>query len=98
MKTTKIYNTMPGIRARRRALGLKAAGLADTLGVTRSAWSQWENGLNMPSSAYLPALAELLQCSIEDLYKDEETDCHTSAAALARNDGKEADADADGAD
>jgi hypothetical protein len=25
----------------------------------------------MPSSAYLPALAELLQCSIEDLYREE---------------------------
>ena len=74
MKTTKIYNTMPGIRARRRALGLKAAGLADELGVTRSAWSQWETGVTMPSSAYLPALAELLRCSIEDLYEAGEED------------------------
>lgn len=98
MKTTKIYTSLPGLRPRRLALGLKATNLADALGVTRAAWSYWESGATMPSSGYLPALAELLQCSIEDLYKDEETDCHTSAAALARNDGKEADADADGAD
>ena len=66
----KIYTSLPGIRPRRLALGLKAAGLADALGVSRAAWSQWETGINMPSSAYLPALAELLQCSIEDLYRD----------------------------
>ena len=80
MKTTKIYNTMPGIRARRRALGLKAAGLADTLGVTRSAWSQWETGVTMPSSAYLPALAELLRCSIEELYEAGEEDADDDGA------------------
>jgi len=95
----KIYTSLPGIRARRRALGLKAAGLADMLGVSRAAWSQWETGINMPSSAYLPALAELLQCSIEDLYKDggEKTDCHGQCEHWPRNDGKEADADADDA-
>ena len=69
---TKIYTSLPGIRTRRRSLGLRAAPLAQTLGVTRSAWSQWEAGVTMPSSAYLPALAELLQCSIEELYKDAE--------------------------
>ena len=67
----KIYTCLPGIRTRRRSLGLQAAPLAQTLGVTRSAWSQWESGVTMPSSAYLPALAELLQCSIEDLYGEE---------------------------
>lgn len=78
--TTKIYTSLPGIRPRRLALGLKAAGLADSLGVSRAAWSQWETGINMPSSAYLPALADLLQCSIEDLYRDaEETDGETEA-------------------
>ena len=80
--TAKIYTSLPGIRARRRALGLKAAGLADALGVTRAAWSYWESGATMPSSGYLPALAELLQCSIEDLYKDvEETDGPPRASA-----------------
>ncbi len=69
--TTKIYMSLPGIRTRRRSLGLQAAPLAETLGVTRSAWSQWEAGATMPSAAYLPALAELLQCSIEDLYREE---------------------------
>ncbi|MEE3381548.1 MAG: helix-turn-helix transcriptional regulator [Succiniclasticum sp.] len=95
----KIYTSLPGIRPRRLALGRKAAHLAEEIGVTKQAWFFWENGDTMPSAGYLPALAELLQCSIEDLYRDggEETDCHTSAAALVRNDRAEG-SNADGAD
>lgn len=93
---------------------MQAAPLAETIGVSRAAWSQWEAGATMPSAGYLPALAELLQCSIEDLYKDAEetdgeTDCHgqccsqpsfecRAARQDARNDGGEAVADADDAD
>lgn len=60
---------------------MQAAPLAAEIGVSRAAWSQWEAGTTMPSAGYLPALAELLQCSIEDLYRgggetDGETDCH----------------------
>lgn len=107
--TTKIYTSLPGIRTRRRSLGLQAAPLAAALGVSRSAWSQWESGETMPSAGCLPALAEMLQCSIEDLYR-EETDCHGQCDAQpslecraarqdAHNDGKEeAAADADSAD
>ena len=102
--TTKIYTSLPGIRTRRRSLGLQAAPLAAALGISRSAWSQWESGETMPSAGYLPALAELLQCSIADLY-GEEMDCAQRAATHGqcdhwpRNDGKEkATADDDGAD
>jgi len=70
--TAKIYTSLPGIRPRRLALGMKAAHLAEEIGVTKQAWFYWENGDTMPSAGYLPALAELLQCSIEDLYKDAE--------------------------
>lgn len=113
MMTAKIYTSLPGIRPRRLALGMKAAHLAEEIGVTKQAWFYWENGDTMPSAGYLPALAELLQCSIEDLYRDTEgtdgeTDCHgqccsqpsfecRAARQDARNDGKEADADADDA-
>ena len=93
--TTKIYTSLPGIRTRRRSLGLQAAPLAETLGVTRSAWSQWEAGATMPSAAYLPALAELLQCSIEELYKDEGK---TRAAEGVAPYGETEAQDADGAD
>ena len=92
---TKIYTSLPGIRTRRRSLGLQAAPLAETLGVTRSAWSQWEAGATMPSAAYLPALAELLQCSIEELYRDEG---ETRAAEGVGPYGETEAQDADGAD
>ena len=89
--TTKIYTSLPGIRPRRLSLGLKAVRLAEEVGVTKQAWFYWEAGESLPSAGYLPAIAQLLQCSIEDLYRDPgETDCHTSAAALVRNDGGEA--------
>ncbi len=88
--TTKIYTSLPGLRPRRLALGLKATNLADALGVSKQAWSYWESGATMPSAGYLPALAELLSCSIEDLYKDvEETDCHGQCEHWPRNDGTE---------
>lgn len=52
-----------------------------------------------------PAVEELSKETVEKVIdqakkpaEPKETDCHTSAAALDRNDGKEADADDDGAD
>lgn len=70
----KIYRTMPGIRTRRRMAGLTVAEAAARLGVTKQTWYDWENGKYAPSAAYLPALAELLQCRIEDLYVGKEDD------------------------
>lgn len=94
MMTAKIYTSLPGIRPRRLALGMKAAHLAEEIGVTKQAWFYWENGDTMPSAGYLPALAELLQCSIEDLYRDAEetdgeTDCHGQCEHWPRNDRAE---------
>ena len=65
-----IYKKMPGIQRRREELGLSAPGLAKALGVTKQAWYMWEHGDTVPSAAYLPAMADLLQCSIEDLYRE----------------------------
>jgi len=68
--TMKTYTSMPGIRTRRRALGLAVAAAAAAVGVTKQAWYQWERGEAMPMAPFLPAMAELLQCSIEDLYEE----------------------------
>ena len=70
----KIYRTMPGIRTRRRMASLTVAEAAARLGVTKQTWYDWENGKYAPSAAYLPALAELLKCRIEDLYEGKEDD------------------------
>jgi len=70
----KIYQQMPGIRSRRRMQGLTVQSMADALGVTRQAWYLWERGIVMPNAAYLPAIAEILGCTIEELYEEEADD------------------------
>lgn len=57
-----------GLRPRRVAAGYKQEELADQLGVTRTALSMWETLNAWPSAAILPKLADLLLCSIDDLY------------------------------
>lgn len=72
VKTMKTCRTMPGIRTRRLMIGLSVQEAADALGVTRQGWYAWESGKSLPWAGYLPGLAELLQCGIEDLYREED--------------------------
>lgn len=41
--------------------------LAELLGVTQSAVSNWEAGLNMPTVANLSAMASICKCTVDDL-------------------------------
>lgn len=61
---------MPSLGPRRRALGLTVAAAAAAVGATRQAWHNWETCRMLPSAAYLPAIAELLECRIDELYED----------------------------
>lgn len=65
-------------------IGLSVQEAADALGVTRQGWYAWESGKSLPWAGYLPGLAELLQCGIEDLYRESdecgEEDDHEQAA------------------
>ena len=56
------------IKERREAMGLTRIQLADSLGVTTVAVRKWEVGLAMPNAGKLPALADLLHCTIDALY------------------------------
>lgn len=56
------------IKERREAMGLTRIQVADRLGVTKVAVRKWEVGLAMPNADKLPALADLLNCSIDALY------------------------------
>ena len=56
------------IREHREAMGLTRIQVADRLGVTKVAVRKWEVGLAMPNADKLPALADLLNCSIDALY------------------------------
>lgn len=61
-------STTKGLKSRRIALGLSQAELAGKLGIVQSAISAWESGEKMPRASQLPALAEALNCTIDDLY------------------------------
>ena len=81
---------LEGLQPRRKRAGLTQAELAEALGVERATVGMWETGTSWPSARVLPDLADLLCCSIDELYTaPEETDCHTSASALVRNDREE---------
>lgn len=61
---------MKGLKYFRQRAGLSQTALADILGITRQAVSLWETGINWPSAALLPQIADLLLCSIDDLFQE----------------------------
>ena len=69
------------IKERREAMGLTRIQVADRLGVTKVAVRKWEVGLAMPNADKLPALADLLNCSIDALYGREISECGNDAAS-----------------
>ena len=69
------------IKERREAMGLTRIQVADRLGVTKVDVRKWEVGLAMPNADKLPALADLLGCSIDALYGREISECGNDAAS-----------------
>lgn len=63
-------NLSQRIRQLRLARGLTMEGLADQLGVNRSAVAHWESGKNSPRERMLRKLAEVLGVSIGELYSE----------------------------
>jgi len=51
----------------RRQKGLKQEDMAEALGVSPQAVSKWENDMNCPDISLLPALAKLLEISVDEL-------------------------------
>ena len=56
------------IKKYREKAELSQIDVAESLGVTQGAVSQWENGESNPSSDKLPELAKILGCTIDELY------------------------------
>lgn len=54
----------------RRRAGITVAQLAKRLSVTRATIYFWEQGRYLPNAGLLPELAEILGCSIDDLFAD----------------------------
>ncbi len=54
----------------RRRAGLTAVQLAERMHCTKTTVYFWETGRTWPSAALLPELAEILGCTIDDLFTD----------------------------
>lgn len=56
------------IQAMRKAVGLSEGDLAAKMGVTKSTVLEWEKETYLPKTRELPALADALECSIDELF------------------------------
>ena len=54
----------------RRRAGLTAADFAERMHYSRATIYYWEQGRCWPSSQELPRIAEILGCSIDELFAD----------------------------
>lgn len=61
---------MRGLKAMRRRAGYTVVQLAERLSVTRATIYFWEQGRYLPNAGLLPELAEILGCTIDDLFTD----------------------------
>jgi transcriptional regulator with XRE-family HTH domain len=58
----------------RKRAGLSTTGLAFHLSLSEQAAWQWEHGVTVPRAATLPRIAQVLGCSIDDLFALETCD------------------------
>lgn len=85
-----IKRGLEGLRYYRQRAALTQQGLADILHMNRASIIAWEAGQSWPSAAILPKLADVLLCSIDDLYSyhtAEEEDAPCRATAPTCTDG-----------
>lgn len=84
----KMTEGLQGLKHYRQRAELTQQKLADALGVERATVAMWETGRSWPSAALLPNMADLLLCSIDELYRRPQSDdteekeacpCRTSA-------------------
>ena len=57
------------IKNRREQMGLTQKELAQRIGVTQGAVTQWEIGISRPSLTTLCKLADVFGCSVDDIVR-----------------------------
>ena len=55
------------LREFREKKNITQAQIADRLGITQGAVSQWESGVTNPSISMISGLAEILDCTVDEL-------------------------------
>lgn len=68
MEITKIHR-LEGLAPRRKAAGWTQQQLADLIGVPRANLAAWEALTSSARAGILPAIADLLLCTVDDLYR-----------------------------
>lgn len=61
---------LPGLRPRRKAAGMTLQDVAEAMGCSINAVALWERGESLPTVDRLPKLAEVLGCTVDELYKE----------------------------
>ena len=56
------------IKKKRKDCGISQRELAEMVGVDRSTVAKWETGVAFPTATKLPQMAEILECSIDELF------------------------------
>ena len=59
------------IREMRRRKGITQMEFAAKMGVAQSTVAQWETGARMPNVMQLPKIADVLGCTLDELYGSE---------------------------
>lgn len=67
-ESIKEVMNLKNLQVLRRKNNLTQAEVAITLGVSASSVAKWETTNTYPRAELLPALADLLHCSIDDLF------------------------------
>ena len=58
------------IRRYRVAAGLTQGDVAQRVGISKVSFSMWERGINQPSQAAMPIMAEMFGCKVRDFFED----------------------------
>ena len=62
---------MNSIKKQRLINELTQEDLASKMDVTQSAVTKWENGVTFPRAELLPKIAQILNCSVDELLRGE---------------------------
>lgn len=61
---------MTGLKRIRQSRGMSMEELGKAVGVSRQVVSAWELGIYWPKASSLPRIAEVLGCTIDELFRE----------------------------
>lgn len=84
MAVKKLAGTVGAtVAAKRKQLGLSQEQLAEKIGIQQESLSRMEKGTISPKFERLRQIAEALQCSVADLFREADEDATDRAATIA---------------